>query len=108
MKNNKNPKKYVFNIFAMFLAFSTSFKKNFNFQLFFFERVRLFTRHFKIIIFLIELMLILLIFKNTRKKQEKSKFTKKKKVEGPILIPGQHFTYKYRLKTQRKGGGSFL
>jgi len=44
-KNNENPKKYVFNIFASFLAFSTSSKKNLSFQRFF-ERVRLSTRHF--------------------------------------------------------------
>jgi hypothetical protein len=31
-KNNKNPKKYVFNIFASFLAFSTSSKKEFKFS----------------------------------------------------------------------------
>jgi len=31
-KNNENPKKYVFNIFALFLAFSTSSKKEFKFS----------------------------------------------------------------------------
>jgi len=31
-KNNENPKKYVFNIFASFLAFSTSSKKEFKFS----------------------------------------------------------------------------
>jgi hypothetical protein len=31
-KNNKNPKKYIFNIFASFLAFPTSSKKKLNFQ----------------------------------------------------------------------------
>ena len=53
-------------------------------------------------------MLILLIFKNTRKKTRKIKIYKKKKVEGPILIPEQHFTYKYGLKTQKKGRGGHL
>jgi len=45
----------------------------------------------------------LLAFKNT-KKIKKIKFTKKKKVEGPILRSMQHFTYKYWLTTQTKGG----
>jgi hypothetical protein len=31
-KNNENPKKYVFNIFASFLAFSMSSKKEFKFS----------------------------------------------------------------------------
>ena len=87
----------------MFLAFSTSSKKNFNFQLFFRTRST-FTRHFKIIIFLIELMLILLIFKY-KKKNKKNQNLQKKKVEGPIWRFEQTFTYKYRLKTQKKEGG---
>ena len=38
-KNNENPNKYVFlNIFASFLAFSTSSQKNLNFQRYF-ERI---------------------------------------------------------------------
>jgi len=44
-KNNENPKKYAFNIFASFLAFSASSQKNLNFQKFF-SRVWFFTRHF--------------------------------------------------------------
>jgi len=44
-KNNENPKKYIFDIFASFLAFSTSFQKNLNFQRYF-ERVQLLTRKF--------------------------------------------------------------
>jgi hypothetical protein len=31
-KTNENPKKYVFNIFALFLAFSVSSQKNLNFK----------------------------------------------------------------------------
>jgi hypothetical protein len=31
-KNNENPKKYIFNICASFLAFSTSSKKEFKFS----------------------------------------------------------------------------
>jgi len=67
MKNNENPKKYIFYIFASFLAFSTSSKKEFKFSEVF-ERVRLFTRCFlKSLIFLFESTLILLVFKKTRK-----------------------------------------
>jgi hypothetical protein len=69
-KNSKNPKKYVLDIFVSFLAFSASSQKNLIFQRSF-ERVRLLTRRFlKSLIFLIELTLILLIFKkiqNTKK-----------------------------------------
>jgi hypothetical protein len=42
-KNSENPKKYIFDIFALFLAFSTSSQKNLNFQKYF-ERVQLLTR----------------------------------------------------------------
>jgi len=42
-KNNENPKKMHFDIFASFLAFSTSSQKNLNFQRYF-ERVQLLTR----------------------------------------------------------------
>jgi hypothetical protein len=45
VKNNENPKKYVFFIFASFLVFSTSSKKEFKFSEVF-ERVQLFTRCF--------------------------------------------------------------
>jgi len=43
-KNNENPKKYIFNTFASFLAFSTSSQKNLNFQRSL-ERVRLLMRY---------------------------------------------------------------
>jgi len=33
-KNNENPKKYIFDIFALFLTFSVSSQKNLNFQRF--------------------------------------------------------------------------
>jgi len=42
-KNNENPKKYIFDIFTSFLAFSTSSQKNLNFQRYF-EHVQLLTR----------------------------------------------------------------
>jgi hypothetical protein len=51
--------------------------------------------------------LILLVFKKNTKKLRKIKFTKKKKVEGPILRSMQHFTYKYWSTTQTSGGGNF-
>jgi hypothetical protein len=44
-KNNENPKKYVFYIFASFLAFSTSSEKEFKLSEVC-ERVQLFTRCF--------------------------------------------------------------
>jgi len=42
-KNNENPKICIFDIFASFLAFSTSSQKNLNFQRYL-ERVQLLTR----------------------------------------------------------------
>jgi hypothetical protein len=101
-KNNENPKKYVFNIFASFLVFSTSSKKEFKFSKVFGTRSTFHASFLKSLIFLIESTLILLVFKNT-KKLRKIKFTKKNKVEGPILRPKQHFTYKYESTTHTKG-----
>ena len=40
----ENPKKYIFDIFASFLAFSMSSQKNFNFQRYF-ERIQLLTSY---------------------------------------------------------------
>jgi hypothetical protein len=42
-KNNENPKICIFDIFASFLAFSTSSQKNLNFQMYL-KRVQLLTR----------------------------------------------------------------
>jgi len=42
-KNNENPKICIFDIFALFLAFSTSSQKNLNFQRYL-KRVQLLTR----------------------------------------------------------------
>ena len=70
--------KYVLNIFASFLAFSTSSKKEFKFSNVFWTRLTFHALFLKALIFLIELTLILLVFKKYKKKQEKSKFIKKK------------------------------
>ena len=43
VKSMENPKKYIFNTFASFLAFAASSKNNLNFQRSF-ERVQLLTR----------------------------------------------------------------
>jgi hypothetical protein len=104
-KNYKNPKiqkNIFFNIFTSFLAFSTSFEKEFKFSKVFRTRSTFHASFLKSSIFLIESTLILLVLKKYKKKQEKAKFTKKK-VEGdpnkilPINIGSQ-------LKT--KGGGA--
>jgi hypothetical protein len=47
----------------------------------------------KSLIFLIESMLILLVFKKY-KKNKKNQNLQKEEVEGPILRPKQHFAYK--------------
>jgi hypothetical protein len=52
--------------------------------------------------------LILLVFKKYKKKTRKIKIYKKRKVEGPILRPKQHFTYKYRSTTHTKSGGGAI
>jgi hypothetical protein len=60
-EKQRKSKKYVFNIFASFLAFSALSQKNLIFQSSF-ESVQLFTLHLKkSLIFLIESMLILLV-----------------------------------------------
>jgi hypothetical protein len=102
-KNNENPKKYVFYIFASFLAFSTSSKKEFKFSKVFGTRSTFHASFLKSLIFFIESTLILLVFKKLQK-NKKNQNLQKKKVEGPILKPKQNFTYKYGLKTQRIEG----
>jgi len=101
-KKNENPKKYVFNIFASFLAFSTSSKKNFKFSKVFRTRSTFHISFLKSSIFLIESTLILLVFKKYKKIKKNQIYKKKKEVEGPILRPKQHFTYKYRSTTHTK------
>ena len=98
MKNIKNPKKYLFNIFVSLLAFSAQSQKNLNFQTFV-ERVRLLMHYLKITDFLIGGD----IDQKNSKKQEKSNLHKKK-VEGPILRPKQYFAYIQQSSTHTKGG----
>ena len=61
-KNNKIFKKYVFNIFASFLVFSTLSKKKFKFLKVFGTRLTFHASFLKSLIFLFESMLILLVF----------------------------------------------
>jgi len=71
----KIQKKYVFNIFPSFLVFSTSSKKEFKFSNVFRTHSTFHASFLKALIFLIELTLILLIFKKYKKNQN---FEKKK------------------------------
>ena len=64
----KIQKKYVFNIFASFLAFSTSSKKEFKFSNVFRTCLIFHASFLKALIFLIESTLILLVFKKYKKK----------------------------------------
>jgi hypothetical protein len=69
----KIQKKYVFNIFASFLTFSTSSKKEFKFLKVFRTRSTFHASFLKALIFLIESTLILLVFKKYKKKQNLQK-----------------------------------
>jgi hypothetical protein len=102
----KIQKKYVFNIFASFLAFSTSSKKEFKFSKVFRTRSTFHASFLKSLIFLIESTLILLVFKIIKKIKKKQNL-QKKKVEGPILRLKQHFTYKYGTQLTQREGGQF-
>jgi hypothetical protein len=85
-------KKYIcfFNIFASFLAFSTSSQKNLNFQRSL-ERVWLLTRYFlKSLIFLIRGDVDKKIQKN-----KKNQIYKKRKLRDQFWGPSNIFTYKY-------------
>jgi len=94
-EKQRKSKKYVFNMCASFLAFLTSSKKkNLSFHRFFGTRSTFHALFLKSLIFLIESTLILLVFKKIQKKTGKIKIYKKKRVEGPILRPKQHFAYK--------------
>jgi len=78
VKNNENPKKFVFNIFASFLAFSTSSKKEFKFSRLFGTRSTFHPSFLKSLIFLIESTLILLVFKKYKKIKKNQNLQKKK------------------------------
>ena len=105
MKNNENPKKYVFNIFASFLAFSTLSKKEFKFSNVFWTRSTFHALFLKALIFLIKSMLILLVFKKYKKKQEKSKFTKKRKLRDQFWGPSNILPIYSSLPHTHKRGG---
>jgi hypothetical protein len=66
-EKQRKSKKYVFNIFAPFLAFSTSSKKEFKFSKVFETRSTFHASFLKSLIFLIESTLVLLVFKKYKK-----------------------------------------
>jgi len=78
-----------FNIFASFLAFSTSSQKNLNFQKIFGTRLTFNALFLKSLIFLFRCDVDKKIQKN--KKNQIKKKRKEKKVEGSILSPEQYF-----------------
>ena len=86
-KKNENPKKYVFNIFASFLAFSTSSKKNFKFSKVFRTRSTFHISFLKSSIFLIESTLILLVFKKYKTIKKNQIYKKKKKLRDQFWGP---------------------
>jgi hypothetical protein len=89
-KNNENPKKYIFNIFASFLAFLASSKKEFKFSKVFRTRSTFHASFLKSLIFFIESTLILLVSKKYKKIKQNQNL-QKKKVEGPNLETKQYF-----------------
>jgi hypothetical protein len=90
MKNNENSKKYVFNIFASFLAFSASSKKEFKFSKVFQTRSTFHASFLKSLFFSFKSTLILLVFKKYKKIKQNQNL-QKKKVEGPSLETKQYF-----------------
>jgi hypothetical protein len=93
-KNNENPKKYIFNIFASFLAFLASSKKEFKFSKVFRTRSTFHASFFKIIIFLIWVDVDIARFQKNTKKLSKIKIYKKTKLRDQVWIPNNFFTYK--------------
>ena len=89
-KNNENPKTYIFNIFASFLAFLASSKKEFKFSKVFRTRSTFHASFLKSLIFFIESTLILLVSKKYKKIKQNQNL-QKKKVEGPNLETKQYF-----------------
>jgi hypothetical protein len=103
VKNNENPKKYVFNIFASFLAFSTSSKKQFKFSNVFWTRSTFHASFLKALIFIIESTLILLVFKKYKKNQN----LQKKESWGTNFEAQATFYLKIWVHNSQKGGGNF-
>jgi len=87
-------KKNVFNIFASFLAFSASFKKEFKFSKVFRTRSTFHASFFKIIIFLIWVDVDIARFQKNTKKLSKIKIYKKTKLRDQVWIPNNFLTYK--------------
>ena len=97
-KKNENPQKLHFDIFALFLAFSTSSQKNLNFQRYL-ERVQLLTRkfydHWFFLLRLHWYWSLLKIQKKNQNLQKKKENKKKGKVEGLGWKLSKTFSYKY-------------
>jgi len=83
-KKQRQSKKYVFNIFASFLAFSTSSKKEFKFSKVFGTRSTFHASFLKSLIFLIESTLILLVFKRYKKIKKNQIYKKRKKLRDQV------------------------
>jgi predicted membrane protein len=90
----KIQKKYVFNIFASFLAFSTSSKKEFKFSKVFGTRLTFHASFLKSLIFLIESTLILLVFKKYKKIKKNQIYKKEKKLRDQFWGSSNIFAYK--------------
>jgi len=83
-KTSKIQKNTFFNIFASFLAFSASSKKEFKFLRVFRTRSTFHASFLKSLIFFIESTMILLVFKEHKKIKKKIKFTKRKKLRDQV------------------------
>jgi len=83
-EKQRQSKKYVFNIFASFLAFSTSSKKEFKFSKVFGTRSTFHASFLKSLIFLIESTLILLVFKKYKKLKKNQIYKKRKKLRDQV------------------------
>jgi hypothetical protein len=94
-EKQRQSKKYVFNIFGSFLAFSTSSKKEFKFSKVFGTRSTFHASFLKSLIFLIESTLILLVFKKYKKIKKNQIYKKRKKLRDQVWKPSNIFTYKY-------------
>ena len=101
-KNIENPKKYIFNTFASFLAFAASSKNNLNFQKLF-ERVQLLT----FIDFPHWVDADIARFQKIQKKLRKIKFTKKRKLRDQFWDPCNILPINTGPQLKQRGGGNF-